>query len=133
MRSGGKPSSAAYSTAAPSRHRASTRMPMGRWRIRSVPVMVCVPGVMLRYAVRNRIAVPAAMMSITSGIVLNARSMTCVSSQSERFLTSGTCLAQFRAASVWMTSARLLILLLAGSCACTRSLSGGYIMIRIDV
>ena len=45
MRSGGKPSTSAYSTFAPSWRNASTNTPIGRWRMRAVPVMRCVPGV----------------------------------------------------------------------------------------
>ena len=48
MRSGGKPSSPTYSTSAPSERKASTRIPMGRCFMRSVPVMTCVPGVTQR-------------------------------------------------------------------------------------
>ncbi len=65
---------------------ASTRMPMGRFCIRSVPVMVCSPSVAARKAVMKRMAVPAALMSMTSGMCCNALMMTSVSSQSLRLL-----------------------------------------------
>ena len=84
MRSGGNPSFSAYSMSAPSLLSASTRIWMGRFFILSVPVMTCVPGVTARKAVMNRIAVPAAFMSIVSGMYLRASMITSVSSQSER-------------------------------------------------
>ena len=78
-------------------------------------------------------AVPAAMMSMVWGIRLRARVITCVSSQSERFFTSGCSSAAFLPANACMMSARLLILLLAGICASVLSFSGGYSLMRIFV
>ena len=48
IRKGGKPSFPAYSICAPNSRKASTRIRMGRCCIRSVPVMMRVPGVTLR-------------------------------------------------------------------------------------
>jgi len=68
IRNGGYPSSPSYSISAPKYLRASTSMPIGRCLIRSVPVITCSPSVTERYAVMKRIAVPAAFMSIVSGM-----------------------------------------------------------------
>ena len=57
----------------------------------------------------NLMAVPAALMSITGGMVFSALMMTFVSSQSDRL--SGTTLPLPRA---WRMSARLLMLFDAG-------------------
>ena len=65
MSSGGYPWALPYSTSAPSLRSESTSTPMGRCCIRSVPVMTCSPGVTLRKAVMNRMAVPAALMFIS--------------------------------------------------------------------
>ena len=67
------------------------------------------------------------------GIRLRARVITWVSSQSERFFTSGCSSAAFLPANACMMSARLLILLLAGICASVLSFSGGYSLMRISV
>ena len=69
------------------------------------------PCTVLRYAVRKRIAVPAAMMSMVSLFSASALIITNVSSQSDR-LHGGV----VPRASALMMSARLLILLEAGSC-----------------
>ena len=50
---------------APRYLRASTSTLIGLCFMRSVPVSICSPGVTDRYAVINRIAVPAALMSIS--------------------------------------------------------------------
>ena len=73
------------------------------------------------------------MMSMVWGIRLRARVITWVSSQSERFFTSGCSSAAFLPANACMMSARLLILLLAGICASVLSFSGGYSLMRISV
>ena len=73
------------------------------------------------------------MMSMVCGIWFRARVITCVSSQSERFFTSGCSSAAFLPANACMMSARLLILLLAGICASVLSFSGGYSLMRISV
>ena len=73
------------------------------------------------------------MMSMVWGIWLRARVITWVSSQSERFFTSGCSSAAFLPANACMMSARLLILLLAGICASVLSFSGGYSLMRISV
>ena len=106
IRSGGKPSSPTYSMFAPRRRRAFTSTPIGRWHIRSVPVMTCVPGRTERKAVMKRIAVPAALISMTSGMSVRAFTITSVSSQSDRLqgITSPP-------ARALMTRARLLMLL----------------------
>ena len=93
---------------------------MGLWSIRSVPVMVCTPGVTARKAVMNLIAVPAAFMSITSGMSFSAFTMTSVSSQSDRFSGIGP-----PPASACMMSALLLMLFDAGSVIVALSFSGG--------
>ena len=73
------------------------------------------------------------MMSMVWGIRFRARVITWVSSQSERFFTSGCSSAAFLPANACMMSARLLILLLAGICASVLSFSGGYSLMRISV
>ena len=85
IRSGGKPSLPVYSTSAPKVRRAFTRMLMGRCCMRWVPVRMCVPSLTARKAVRKRMAVPAAMMSMMGGSCCKACTMTRVSSQSDRF------------------------------------------------
>ena len=109
MRSGGNPRFSTYSMSAPSRVRASTSTPMGRWRMRSVPVMTCSPSVEARKAVVKRIAVPAALIFISYGMSRRAATMTSVSSHLLRF--SGRCALS---ASALMASARLLMLFEAG-------------------
>lgn len=110
---------------APNARRASTRIRIGRCFMRSVPVMTCVPCVTDRNAVRNRMAVPAAMISITGVISCKARIMTRVSSQSERF--SGW---NPLPASAFIMSARLQILLEEGSWMRVCISAGGVIFIR---
>ena len=127
MHNGGKPSLSVYSMSAPNSRRALTSTWMGRCFIRSVPVMMRLPGVTERYAVRNRMAVPAAMMSMVSpALACKARIMTCVSSQSDKF--SGWS-SPFPKAL--MMSARLLMLFEAGNWMVARMLSGGVILIFI--
>ena len=88
MRRGGYPSLSIYSTRAPKAFNASTRILIGRFRIRSVPVIVHSPTILDRKAVRKRIAVPAAWMSKSRSFEFSALTITSVSSQSERFSIS---------------------------------------------
>ena len=86
---GGYPSSLTYSIFAPNFRRPSTRILIGLCCMRSVPVSVCVsPAFSDKYAVMNRMAVPAALISIISGISFKAFTITSVSSQLERLLGS---------------------------------------------
>ena len=124
---------------APNCRKAFTRMPMGRCFMRSVPVRIVahgssflLRGVTARKAVIKRMAVPAAPISITSGISRRARIITSVSSQSERFC--GSC-AEASAdndgvipLSAWMISARFDMLFEAGSCTSARMVSGAWIV-----
>ncbi len=75
----------------------------------------------------KRMAVPAAMMSITSGVFSKAAITTEVSSQSERL--PGRMLPPERA---WMTSARLLMLFDAGRFIVARNDFGAMILYVID-
>ena len=112
---------------APSFLSASTSTVIGRCFIRSVPVMVCCPSVVLSRAVRKRMAVPAAPMSITSGILLRAARITSVSSQCDRF--SGVVAPPERA---WIIKARLLMLFEAGRLMSASTLFGAvmrYVML----
>lgn len=77
--------------------------------MRSVPVITCSPGCVARNAVRNRIAVPAPLMSISYGRRCIASIITSVSSQTERF-----CGSMSPHDSACMISARLLMLFDAG-------------------
>ena len=120
MWSGGKPSLPAYLMSAPSCRSASTRILMGRCFMRSVPVSRWLPlSVAARKAVMNRMAVPAAWMSMVSGMSFSALTMTSVSSQSLRL--SGSSVPPDNAQ---MMSARFDILFEAGSATVARSLSG---------
>ena len=71
----------------------------------------------------KRMAVPAALMSISAGMSCKARIITSVSSQSERFRGSMP-----PPESAWMIRARLLILLEAGSWMLARRLLGGVMV-----
>ena len=83
--------------------------------MRSVPVSTWLcPGRMLRYAVMNLMAVPAALMFISSGISLRAETITSVSSQLERFSGKRIAFPDISAAMALITSALLLMLFDAG-------------------
>ena len=88
MRRGGYPSFSIYSTRAPSAFSASTSILIGRFFIRSVPVIVHSPTTLDKKAVRNRIAVPAAFISKSRSFEFNAFTITSVSSQSDKFRIS---------------------------------------------
>ena len=110
MRKGGKPSFSTYEICAPSCRKASTKTPMGRFFIRSLPVMTCVPSLTANNAVEKRIAVPAAPISMVSGRFFSHACITRVSSQSLTFSTVPS-----QPASALMVNARLLILFEEGS------------------
>ena len=71
---------------------------------------MCSPGVAAKYAVRKRIAVPAAFISTVCGRLFRALSITSVSSQSE--MLSGRMSPPAKACII---RARLLMLFEAGS------------------
>ena len=115
IRRGGYPSSPTYSISAPRCRSASTSVFIGLCFMRSVPVSTWLcPGRMLRYAVMNLMAVPAALMFISSGISLRAETITSVSSQLERFSGKRIAFPDISAAMALITSALLLMLFDAG-------------------
>ena len=82
---GGYPSFSMYSMRAPKLFRASTSKAIGRFFMRSLPVMVHSPIVFERKAVRNRMEVPAAPMSKMRSLEFSTFTNTLVSSQFARF------------------------------------------------
>ena len=68
-----------YSIRAPTALRASTNILIGRFFIRSVPVIVHSPTTFAKKAVRKRIAVPAACMSKSRSFEFKAFTSTAVS------------------------------------------------------
>ena len=80
---GGKPSFAVYSISAPIVRSAVTRGLIGRCLILSLPSRITVrPSRVAKYAVRKRIAVPAAPMLILSLLLFSAAAIALVSSHS---------------------------------------------------
>ena len=100
---------------------------MGLFFILSVPVMTCSPSVVARYAVMNLMAVPAAFMSIVSGLSFRAFTITSVSSQSDRL--SGMIPLP---ASALIIRALLLMLFDAGNFTVQSSAAGAVMMYCIE-
>ena len=108
-----------YVMSAPKDLRASTSTAMGLHCMRSVPVMMCSPSTVHNREVMKRIAVPAALMSMTCGMCFKASSTTLLSSQSE-ILSMGMSLPLRER----IIKALLLILLLEGNCMFVRRIFG---------
>ena len=106
---GGYPSLSRYSIVAPIERRASTKIPMGLSFIRDVPVSVLCCFVMEKYAVRNRMVVPASSTSSVDSSLSMSFFISTGSFASDKFSS-----VELSPASAWMINARLLILLDAG-------------------
>lgn len=97
---------------------------MGRCCMRCVPVIVWGMFCAAKYAVRNRMAVPAAIMSTRLFFVWSAWSMTWVSSQSDRLFG-----LFFPPASALIMRTLADMLLLAGSCGAAFSRCGAIMVV----